>query len=112
MSRITWAVSGEKRRYYLCSYCELEFGFLDDAYEIEHECDTSKPRYHNRGIKCATSTSKNKSTTSLQMAAQSSILPRANGQLQQACVTADAVVTATTLNTVCVLANQGVMLLW
>jgi hypothetical protein len=47
MSRITWAVDGYGSKHYFCDYCELVFGIVDPD-TIKHECDTSKPRYHNR----------------------------------------------------------------
>lgn len=47
MSRITWGVDGYGIKHYLCDYCYLVFGNVDKD-SIEHECDTSRPRYHNR----------------------------------------------------------------
>lgn len=49
MSRITWGVDGYGQRHYLCDYCELLFGCVDPD-TIKHNCDTSLPRYHNRGV--------------------------------------------------------------
>ncbi|WBA79599.1 hypothetical protein [Endozoicomonas sp. GU-1] len=43
----TWGVDGNGKRHYLCEYCELIFGDVDPD-TIKHDCDTSKPRYHNR----------------------------------------------------------------
>ena len=37
-------------KHYLCSHCSLEFGPIDPE-TIGHSCDTSKPRYQNRGKK-------------------------------------------------------------
>ena len=48
MSRIAWGANGHGVKHYLCDYCELEFGVVDPE-TIQHKCDTSKPRYHNRG---------------------------------------------------------------
>jgi hypothetical protein len=50
MSHIGWGVDGYGNRHYNCSYCELYFGPNIDPDEINHDCDTSKPRYHNRGV--------------------------------------------------------------
>ena len=47
MSRIVWGVDGYGTKHYLCDYCGLVFGDVDPEL-IKHECDTSKPRYHNR----------------------------------------------------------------
>ena len=47
MSRPTWAVDGYGTKHYFCGYCELVFGAVD-VDTIKHECDTSKPKYHNR----------------------------------------------------------------
>ncbi|MCP4338506.1 MAG: hypothetical protein GY799_06360 [Desulfobulbaceae bacterium] len=47
MSRISWGVDGFGTKSYFCNYCELVFGEIDPV-EIKHDCDKSKPRYHNR----------------------------------------------------------------
>jgi hypothetical protein len=47
LSRFSWAVDGYGSIHYLCRYCELVFGAVD-ADTIKHECDTSRPKYHNR----------------------------------------------------------------
>lgn len=49
MSRISWGVDGHGVKSYFCNYCELVFGEVDPD-SIKHNCDTSKPRYHNRDI--------------------------------------------------------------
>ena len=49
MSRITWGVDGYGQKHYLCDYCELFFGDVDPN-TIKHNCDTSRPKYHNRGV--------------------------------------------------------------
>lgn len=49
MSRITWGVDGYGQKHYLCEYCELFFGDVDPD-TIDHDCDTSRPKHHNRGV--------------------------------------------------------------
>lgn len=49
MSRITWGVDGYGQRNYFCEYCELVFGAVDRD-TIDHNCDTSRPKYHNRDV--------------------------------------------------------------
>jgi len=44
-----WGVDGFGCRHYVCAHCELYFGDVD-PYEIKHDCDKSKPKYHNRGV--------------------------------------------------------------
>ena len=44
---IGWGVDAYGNKHYLCNYCELVFGKVNPE-EIRHECDKSKPRYHNR----------------------------------------------------------------
>lgn len=44
---ITWGVDGYGAKHYLCDYCELVFGPVDPD-EIEHKCDITKPKGHNR----------------------------------------------------------------
>jgi len=51
MSRISWGVNGYGERAYICEYCELFFWMVDPN-KIKHTCDTSKTRYHNRGVIC------------------------------------------------------------
>lgn len=47
MGALSWGVDGFGRRHYVCNYCELVFGVIDPS-EVDHECDKSKPRYHNK----------------------------------------------------------------
>jgi len=49
MSRFTWAIDGHGTKHYLCDYCFLVFGDVDPD-TINHQCDPSKPRYHNRNL--------------------------------------------------------------
>jgi hypothetical protein len=51
MSRISWGIDGYGRRHYDCAYCGLYFGMINPEL-IKHECDLSKPRYHNSGVIC------------------------------------------------------------
>jgi len=44
---ISFGVDGFGVKHYLCDYCELVFGDVDPDM-IDHECDYTKPRYHNR----------------------------------------------------------------
>ena len=48
MSTITHGVDGHGNRHYICDHCELYFGVVD-KYKIKHNCDKTKPKYHNRG---------------------------------------------------------------
>lgn len=45
----SWGVDGDGRQHYLCNYCEMYFGVIDISL-VDHNCDKSKPKYHNRGI--------------------------------------------------------------
>lgn len=45
----SWGVDGFGVKWFLCDYCELEFGSIKPVNECG--CDKSRPRYHNRGIK-------------------------------------------------------------
>ena len=47
MSLISWGVDGFGNKHYFCRYCEIVFGSIDKE-KIRHECDTNKPKYHNR----------------------------------------------------------------
>lgn len=44
-----WGVDGYGRQHYICDYCEMYFGVVDINL-VEHDCDKSKPKYHNRGV--------------------------------------------------------------
>lgn len=46
-SDIGWGLDGFGVKSYFCTYCELVFGDVDPD-TITHECDETKPRYHNR----------------------------------------------------------------
>jgi len=46
-AHITWGTTADGTKHYLCHYCEVVFGPVDID-TIQHECDTTKPRYHNR----------------------------------------------------------------
>ena len=47
MIRISWGVDKFGAKSYFCNYCELVFGPVDKD-QIKHDCDISKPKYHNR----------------------------------------------------------------
>ena len=49
MSRISWGVDKHGIKSYFCNYCELVFGEVDPDL-IDHICDTTKPKYHNRDV--------------------------------------------------------------
>ena len=54
MSYLTWGVDASGKRHYLCKHCELVFGIVEPS-KIFHECDKTKPKYHNKdkiGVDC------------------------------------------------------------